>query len=122
MKTWKSRRTPVAELLYAWERDELSELIEVLHPRATLTVDGGGTMVDVPPATGSLAVASALLAVRDELPGSTLALGEVNATPGIVIRSHDRVVGIVAVSAQGPRVKSLWAVLNEAKLTHWNRN
>ncbi|MHA7985338.1 sigma-70 family RNA polymerase sigma factor family protein [Rathayibacter sp. CAU 1779] len=121
MTAWKPRRSPVAELLAAWESGDLAGLIEVMHPRATLTIDGGGTIPEVLPTTGALAAASALIAVRDELPGCTLAIGEVNGTPGIVIRSHDRVVGIVAVSAHGARVKSLWAVLNQAKLTHWNR-
>ena len=62
-------------------------------------------------------------AVRSSTPFPTrmLVKHEVNGAPGIVVRSHDRVVGVVSIAMGRARSPSIWAVTNPDKLAHWNR-
>lgn len=110
----------VAALMTAWDRAEVAEVGALLHRHVTLTVDSGAAS-EFASVVGPPAVASALVDLRGWFDGSTLSLGEVNARPGIVIRSGDRVVGIVAVAQQRTKIAALWAILNADKLSHWNR-
>ena len=47
---------------------------------------------------------------------------EVNGAPGIVVRSHDRVVGVVSIAMGASTITQIWAVTNPDKLAHWNRS
>ncbi len=94
----------------------------LLNDRATLTIDAGAPAAtpSMPRVPGAAATALELLALLDTFPDRTLVQCEVNGTAGIVVRSHDRVVGVVSIAMRGSTIAQLWAVTNPDKLEHWN--
>lgn len=110
-------------LIDAWRRSSLADMTATLAPDAILTIDSGGDPAGLAgTVSGRDAVAGALLRSRDAHPAPTLARGDVNGGPGIVVRSGERAVAVVAVSVRArlPIIDRLWAVVNPDKLVHWN--
>lgn len=111
----------VDALIAAWEQSSAPRVAAGLTRRVRLTIDTGGI---VPGLAGTVAgrrgVADALLKIRAAHADPLLARHEVNGGPGIVIRSNGRVVGVVCVSARTVAIDELWAIVNPAKLAHWD--
>ena len=68
------------------------------------------------------ATALELLSLLDTFPDRMLVQHEVNGAAGIVIRSHDRVVGVISIAMRASTITQIWAVVNPDKLAHWNRD
>lgn len=99
-----------------------ARIASLLSESATLTIDSGAPVAtpSVRPVSGPVATALELLALLDTFPDRMLIEHEVNGTAGIIVRSHDRVVGVISVAMGASRVTQLWAVTNPDKLEHWN--
>jgi RNA polymerase sigma-70 factor (ECF subfamily) len=105
----------------AWEQPDAKQVIAALNRRVVLTIDSGCETPGLAGVvTGRADVAAALLRLTETWGPTSIEPAEVNGGPGIVLRSRERIVGVIAVAVGGGRVDQLWAVLNPDKLTHWN--
>lgn len=105
----------------AWDQPNAKQVIAALNRRVTLTIDSGCETPGLAGVvTGRADVAAALLRLTETSRPTSMEPAEVNGGPGIVLRSRERVVGVIAVAVQAGRVDQLWAVLNPDKLSHWN--
>ena len=122
----RARRTETAvrALIDASGSANAARIAALLSDSATLTVDAGthAATPSIPPVRGPVATAQELLALFETFPDRMLIVREVNGTAGIVVQSHDRVVGIVSIAMRGSRITQIWAVTNPDKLAHWNRS
>jgi RNA polymerase sigma-70 factor (ECF subfamily) len=91
----------------------------LLDPDAVLVVDNGGEPARGVGAAGRLAVADELTRIVACAPGRTITVAGLNGGLGIVVYSHDDVVGIVVPRVAEGAVDRLWAVVNPDKLTGW---
>ena len=92
-----------------------------LHPDATVTIDGGGTVsADPSPARGGASAARLLIRVITDNPAVTVTEHSVNGQAGLVFRHEARVVGVLSVSVRAGTIRDIWIVLNPDKLRHWN--
>lgn len=114
-------RATVSAAQEAWRRSDAAALAQSLTRDALLLVDAGGRVaVPVRRATTAGGVASALIALTEALSVTAIAEAEVNGTPGLRLLAGDRVVGVVGFELRGQAISHAWAVVNPAKLAHWN--
>ncbi len=105
----------------AWRRGDAAALAQSLTRDALLLVDAGGRVtVPVRRATTAGGVASALIVLTEALSVTAIAEAEVNGTPGLRLLAGERVVGVVGFELRGQAISHAWAVVNPAKLAHWN--
>jgi len=125
-RTAHARRTgkAVRALIDAADSANAARIAALLSDRSTLTIDAGAHPAEpsTAPLPGPMATAVELLKLLDTFPDRTLIEREVNGTAGIVVRSRDRVVGVISVALRGSAITQLWAVTNPDKLAHWNRS
>ncbi|XVV07924.1 RNA polymerase sigma factor SigJ [Actinosynnema sp. CA-248983] len=101
----------------AWEAQDITALVGLLDPDATMTADGGGVVNAARrPIRGSHDIARYILA---RAPRLTLLERTVNGRPGLVAQFDGVTVTVAAFDFDGDRIARIWAVRNPEKLRAW---
>ncbi|NUT96784.1 MAG: RNA polymerase sigma factor SigJ [Saccharothrix sp.] len=101
----------------AWEAGDITALVGLLDPDATMTADGGGVVrAALRPIHGGDRIARYLLGQTSAL---TILERTVNGLPGLVAQLDGVTVTVAAFDVTGDRIGRIWAVRNPAKLTRW---
>jgi RNA polymerase sigma-70 factor (ECF subfamily) len=111
----------VRDFRQAWEAKDISALIGLLDPDATMTADGGGLAVAaLRPIEGGERIARYAVDLASRVTGG-LALLErtVNGQPGLVAQQDGVTVTVFAFDVDGDRITRIWAVRNPEKLRPW---
>jgi RNA polymerase sigma-70 factor, ECF subfamily len=105
----------------AWEAKDISALIGLLDPGATVTSDGGGRVSAVPrPVHGSEKIARFLADIAGRAPATmTILERTVNGQPGLVAQVDGVTETVLAFGVAGGRITHIWAVRNPDKLRPW---
>lgn len=105
----------------AWEAKDISALIGLLDPGATVIADGGGIVSAAPqPIEGAERIARYLTELASRAPaGLTILERSVNGQPGLVAQQDGVTVTVLAFEIAGDRISHIWAVRNPAKLRPW---
>jgi len=108
----------VRDFKRAWEAGDVSALIGLLDPDATLTGDGGASLR---PIEGGEQVARFLTEIAHAVPGGDRRLLErtVNGQPGLVAQLDGVTAVVYAFEVAADRITRIWAVLNPGKLRPW---
>jgi RNA polymerase sigma factor (sigma-70 family) len=124
----KSPPTPAArqaglvrDFKRAWEAKDISAIIGLLDPAATVTADGGGLVpAALHPIEGAEQIARYLVDLSSGLPAS-FAFGErtVNGQPGLVAEMDGVIVTVFAFDVAGDQITRIWAIRNPGKLRPW---
>ncbi|MFJ8361653.1 RNA polymerase sigma factor SigJ [Streptomyces sp. NPDC093984] len=111
----------VRDFKQAWQAKDISALIGLLDPDATVIADGGGlTRASLHPIEGGERIAHYLTDLFARAPGSvTVVERTVNGRPGLVAQQDDRTVAVYAFDVAGDQITHIWAVLNPDKLRAW---
>jgi RNA polymerase sigma-70 factor (ECF subfamily) len=115
----RSHRFVVA-FIDACEHRDASALRKLLRCHVELTIDSGGSIPIRNRASGRSAVTDLLLELIACFPRLRLEPRDINGTPGVILLSSQRVVGVLNAVCRGGRVQQLWIVVNPDKLRHWN--
>jgi RNA polymerase sigma factor (sigma-70 family) len=109
----------VRDFKKAWEAGDISGLIGILDPDATVTADGGGLVpAALRPVEGAEQVARFYVGIVGRASDVTVLERTVNGQPGLVARL-DGVVTVFAFGIAGNRIKRVWAIRNPDKLRTW---
>jgi RNA polymerase sigma factor (sigma-70 family) len=109
----------VRDFKKAWEAGDISALIGILDPDATVTADGGGLVTAaLRPVEGAEQVARFYAGIVGRASDVTILERTVNGQPGLVARL-DGVVTVFAFGIAGGRIKRVWAIRNPDKLRTW---
>jgi RNA polymerase sigma factor (sigma-70 family) len=109
----------VRDFKKAWEAGDISALIGILDPDATVTADGGGLVTAARrPVEGAEKVARFYAGIIGLALDVTILERMVNGQPGLVAQL-DGVVTVFAFGITGDRIKHIWAVRNPEKLRSW---
>jgi len=111
----------VRDFKHAWEAKDISALIGLLDPDATVVADGGGLVAAaLEPIEGSDEIARYVIDLASRAP-SDLAILEcmVNGQPGLVAQQDGVTVTVFAFDVAGERIKHIWAIRNPEKLRPW---
>jgi RNA polymerase sigma-70 factor (ECF subfamily) len=105
----------------AWEAKDISALIGLLDPGATVVADGGGLVsAALHPIEGGEQVARYLIDIASRAPGAVTILERaVNGQPGLIAQQDGVTVTVFAFDIAGKRIKHIWAVRNPEKLRPW---
>jgi RNA polymerase sigma factor (sigma-70 family) len=105
----------------AWEAGNVTALIGLLDPDATVTADSGGLVqvAEARPVAGGAEVARAFVRVAGAAPDLTLLERTVNGQPGLVVQQDGAIVTVLAFEVSGERISHIWAVRNPEKLRAW---
>ncbi|MER5953295.1 RNA polymerase sigma factor SigJ [Streptomyces sp. NPDC001893] len=110
----------VRQFKQAWAAKDVSALVGLLDPDATVIADGGGLVGALRrPITGRERVAHAYLNVARLAPDLTLLERTVNGRPGLVAQQDGVTVTVFAFRVAGDRITHIWAVRNPEKLRPW---
>jgi len=109
----------VRDFKKAWEAGDISALIGILDPDATVTADGGGLVTAaLRPVEGAEQVARFYAGIIGLALDVKILERMVNGQPGLVAQL-DGVVTVFAFGITGDRIKHIWAVRNPEKLRSW---
>jgi RNA polymerase sigma-70 factor (ECF subfamily) len=102
---------------------DLDGLIRLLADDVTFWGDGGGrAAAALNPIHGAVNVAKLLVGIVEKSPpGLSVAAGELNGAPAIVLYAGDEPFGVLIVDADGERARGLYSVVNPDKLRHLRR-
>jgi RNA polymerase sigma-70 factor (ECF subfamily) len=110
----------VQDFKIAWEARDISAIIGLLDPAATVTADGGGRVsAALHPIEGAEQIARYMVDLTARTPGLTLHERTVNGQPGLIARHHGVTVTVLAFDIAGERITRIWAVRNPDKLRPW---
>jgi RNA polymerase sigma-70 factor (ECF subfamily) len=110
----------VRDFKQAWEAKDISALIALLDPGATMIADGGGqASAALRPIEGGEQVARYLADLAGPAPSLTILERTVNAQPGLVAQQDGVTVTVFAFDITGDRITHIWAVRNPDKLRPW---
>ncbi|MGW5607303.1 RNA polymerase sigma factor SigJ [Streptomyces sp. NPDC003753] len=111
----------VRDFKQAWQAKDISALIGLLDPDATVIADGGGlTRASRHPIEGGERIAHYLTDLFTRAPDTvTVVERTVNGRPGLVAQQDGRTVAVYAFDIAGDRITHIWAVLNPEKLRPW---
>jgi RNA polymerase sigma factor (sigma-70 family) len=117
-----SRQTGVVrDFKRAWEARDITALVGLLDPDATVVADGGGLVSSaLRPIEGAERIARYLVEVAVRGPGMTIVERPVNGRPGLVAERDGVAVTVAAIDVVGGRVTRIWAVRNPEKLRLWS--
>jgi RNA polymerase sigma-70 factor (ECF subfamily) len=125
-RTEHAQRTEeaVRALMDAADSANAPGIAALLSENAILTIDAGSHAIGGAPsplASGPVAAARQLLSLLDSFADRRLAQHDINGAAGILVRSDERVVGVIAVDMRANGITHVWAIVNPDKLAHWNR-
>ena len=104
----------------AWEAKDISALIGLLDPGATIIADGGGHVpAALHPIDGSEQIARYMGDLADRAVSLVLLERTVNGQPGLVAQQDGVTVTVFAFDISGDRITRIWAVRNPDKLRPW---
>jgi RNA polymerase sigma factor (sigma-70 family) len=110
----------VRDFRQAWEAKDISALIRLLDPDASMVADGGGLVTaSLVPTQGGEQVARYLLDLAGRTPTLTILERVVNGQPGLVVQRDGVTVTVYAFDVAGERIKHIWAIRNPEKLRPW---
>ncbi|MFI9809179.1 RNA polymerase sigma factor SigJ [Streptomyces sp. NPDC052301] len=111
----------VRDFRQAWQAKDISALMGLLDPDATVIADGGGlTGASLHPVEGNERIARHLTDLFAKAPGDlTVMERTVNGRPGLVAQQDGRTVAVYAFDIVGDHITHIWAVLNPDKLRPW---
>ncbi len=115
------RAALISEFRKAWQASDISALIGLLDPAATMTADGGGLVpAALHPIEGSQQIARYLADLAGRAPGNlTILERTVNGQPGLVAQQDHVTVTVFAFQTTGHQITRIWAVRNPRKLRPW---
>jgi len=114
------RASLVRDFKKAWEARDISALVGLLDPSATLVADGGGLVpAALSPLTGGAAIARRTIELAGLAPGLTLIERSVNGQPGLIAQQDGVTVTVLAFDVAHGRITKIWAVRNPEKLRPW---
>jgi RNA polymerase sigma-70 factor, ECF subfamily len=97
-------------------RDERA-LMELFAPDATWTADGGGRVpASMRPVAGNDRIARLVLGLTRDVTGWTMHVATVNGEPGLHVRVHGQLAGVMSVALDGDRIAAVYVVVNPDKL------
>jgi RNA polymerase sigma-70 factor (ECF subfamily) len=104
----------------AWQAQDLTSLVGLLDPHATVVADGGGLVsAALEPIEGASRVALAFVELLRKAPDLQIVERSVNGHPGLVVQRQGTTVAVMAVEVCGDHITRVWAVRNPEKLRHW---
>ncbi|MFF1688209.1 MULTISPECIES: RNA polymerase sigma factor SigJ [unclassified Streptomyces] len=110
----------VRDFKEAWAAKDVSALVGLLDPEATVVADGGGLAGALRrPITGRERLADVCLNVARLAPDQTLLERTVNGRPGLVAQQDGVTVTVFAFRVAGGRITHIWAMRNPEKLRPW---
>ncbi len=111
----------VRDFKKAWEARDISALIVLLDPDATLTADGGGLVRAArDPIRGGEDIASYAVKLARRAPDNVTVLERtVNGQPGLVAQQDGVTVTVFAFDVAAGRITHIWAIRNPDKLQPW---
>jgi RNA polymerase sigma factor (sigma-70 family) len=110
----------VRDFKQAWDAKNITRLIGLLDPNATITTDSGGLVPAVlQPVEGGEQIAHAFVDFALRAPDLTLTESTINGQPGLIAQRDGRTVAVLAVGVSDDRIKDIWIVLNPQKLQSW---
>lgn len=112
----------IRDFKHAWEAKDISALVGLLDPDATMIADGGGRVGAVlRPVAGGERIARYISEIGGKAPGLTLLERSVNGRPGLVAQHGGVTVTVAAFGLADDRITHIWAVRNPEKLRPWTR-
>ena len=111
----------VRDFKNAWEAQDISALIALLDPDATVIADGGGlASAALSPIEGAGQIARYITDLAARAAGNvTLLERTVNGQPGLIAQQDGVTMTVFAFDVAGDRIKHIWAVRNPQKLRPW---
>jgi RNA polymerase sigma factor (sigma-70 family) len=110
----------VRDFKQAWEAKDISALIGLLDPQATVIADGGGLVpAALHPVQGSAEIARYMAGLSAQVLSLSLEERMVNGQPGLVGLQDGVIVTVFAFDICGDRINRIWAVRNPEKLRPW---
>lgn len=112
----------VRDFKTAWEAKDISALIGLLDPDATLTADGGGLASAAPhPIQGAERIARYAAQLACKAPDNLTVLERtVNGQPGLVAQIGGVTVTVIAFEVVAARrIRHIWEIRNPDKLQPW---
>ncbi|MFC0509060.1 RNA polymerase sigma factor SigJ [Micromonospora costi] len=110
----------IRHLKQAWEAKDVSALVGLLDPDATVTADGGGlAAAALHPVEGAEQVARHLVGIACRATGLAFLERTVNGQPGLVVQHEGVTSAVLAFDVVGDRVRRIWVMRNPEKLRLW---
>ncbi|WP_245923714.1 RNA polymerase sigma factor SigJ [Paractinoplanes atraurantiacus] len=110
----------VRDFKKAWEAKDITALIALLDPGATVTADGGGQVSAVQhPLQGRDQIAHYATTLFRVMPDMTILERTVNGHPGLMVQLAGVTTTVMAFELAGDRIIHIWAVRNPSKLRPW---
>ncbi|GIH15472.1 RNA polymerase sigma24 factor [Rugosimonospora africana] len=105
----------------AWEAKDVSAIIGLLDPDATVIADGGGlASAELRPVEGAEHIARTLVDIVGGATNLTFHECTVNGQPGLVAQQSETTVTVLAFDIGSGRIRRIWAVRNPEKLHPWS--
>lgn len=114
----RSDQAVVHRLATAYRAGSAGAIRSLLAPEVVAIADGGGR---VEAAASTVHGPAQVTRCLTELlrPDVAVTVEAVNGQPGVVLRTADGVVAVLSLKVTGPKVTTVWIVLNPDKLRHW---
>ena len=111
----------VRDFKQAWEAKDITAILGLLDPSATVIADGGGLASAAPtPIEGAEQIARYMAELAARTSGNVTMLERaVNGQPGLVAQQGGITVTVFAFDISGDRITHIWAVRNPEKLRPW---
>ncbi len=110
----------VRDFKAAWEAQDISALVGLLDPDATVVADSGGlATAALHPIEGGEEIARYAVRIASGAGGLTFSERTVNGQPGLIIQQDGVTVTVFAFDIADGLIKRIWAVRNPEKLRPW---
>ncbi|XVU21208.1 RNA polymerase sigma factor SigJ [Actinoplanes sp. CA-054009] len=110
----------VRDFKQAWEAKDITALLALLDPDATVTADGGGQVSAMQhPLRGREQVARYAATLFRAMPDMDILERTVNGRPGLMVQQSGVTVTVMAFETSHDRITNIWAVRNPDKLQAW---
>ena len=111
----------VRDFKQAWEAKDITAILGLLDPSATVIADGGGlASAALAPIEGAEQIARYMAELAARTSGNVTMLERaVNGQPGLVAQQGGITVTVFAFDISGDRITHIWAVRNPEKLRPW---
>lgn len=105
----------------AWESKDITALVGLLDPTASVIADGGGLVAAaLHPVEGGALVADYLIDLAQRAGSLNLLERTVNGKAGLVAIHEGAIAGVYAFDISGPHIRRIWVVRNPEKLRVWD--